>query len=96
MNRREMEEKIIEGYRQDEKMMILVYAQWCINHDLDPIKLYKKAYPDQVDNHELHEAVQLTVSKKESETIPDETLFGVLSLFGNEELAFVITTELKK
>lgn len=94
MNRQEMEQQIIENYQKEEKMMILVFAQWCINHDLDPIQLYKEAYPAQGDNQALQEAVELTVPKEEAGEIADETLLGVLSLFGNEDLAFIVNREI--
>ena len=96
MDRKKMEEQMIENYQKDENMMILVFAQWCVNNDLDPAKLYKEAYPDQVDNPALQHCMELTVSKEESEHIPDTTLLGVLSLFGNDDLAFVVTEEIKK
>ncbi len=96
MSSNELEKKIIESYRKDEKMMILVFAQWCINHDLNPEELYKKAYPGQRANDALKEAMELTVSKEESGDIPDDTLLGVLSLFGNEDLAFVVTEEIER
>ncbi|KGX92001.1 hypothetical protein N781_02955 [Pontibacillus halophilus JSM 076056 = DSM 19796] len=90
MNSKDIEDKIVENYRQDENMMILVFAQWCVNQDLDPVALYKQAYPDQGENTSLQQGVALTVSKQESEHIPDQTLLGVLSLFGNDDLAFVV------
>ncbi|GAA0597561.1 hypothetical protein GCM10009001_12170 [Virgibacillus siamensis] len=96
MSREEMEKKIIEGYKQDEKMMILVFAQWCVNKDLDPEGLYKKAYPNQVNNQALREALELTVPKKESEHIPDQTVLNVLQLFGNDDLAFIVQEEMEK
>lgn len=96
MNRKEVEDQIIENYQKDENMMILVFAQWCVNHDLDPVSLYRNAYPDQVENSALKQGIELTVPKEESEEIPDSTLFGVLSLYGNEDLAFVVNEEIKK
>lgn len=96
MDKKEMEEQIISNYRRDEKMMILVFAQWCINHDLDPVELYLRAYPDQANNQALKEAVELTVSKEEAGEVPDQTLLGVLSLFGNDDLAFIVTEEMAK
>nr|WP_155111064.1 hypothetical protein [Metabacillus mangrovi] len=75
-------------------MMILVFAQWCINHDLDPEELYRKAYPGQKNNQALKEALELTVPKKEAGPIADDTLLGVLSLFGNEDLAFAVMEEI--
>jgi hypothetical protein len=96
MNKKEIEERIISNYQQDEQMMILVFAQWCINHDLDPTELYLRAYPEQVANHALQQAIDLTVPKEEAGHISDETLLGVLSLFGNEDLAFIISEEMGK
>lgn len=90
-----MEKKIVEGYQRDEKMMILVFAQWCVNHNLDPAKLYKKAYPDQMNNQALREALELTVPQKESENIPDQTVLNVLQLFGNDDLAFIVQEEVE-
>lgn len=96
MERNNLEDKIIENYQKDENMMILVFAQWCVNHDLDPVDLYKKAYPDQSENPSLKQMVDLTVPKEEAGEIADETLLGVLSLFGNHDLAFVVSEEMRK
>lgn len=91
-----MQNQVVEAYRNDEKMMILIFAQWCVNHDQDPIALYSKAYPDQQGNAELNEAVELTVSKKESSSIPDEMVLNALQLFGNNDLAFVVQEIIEK
>ncbi|MDF2962473.1 MAG: hypothetical protein K0S39_4208 [Paenibacillus sp.] len=96
MSQKEMEEQIIRNYQRDEHMMILVFAQWCVNHDLDPAELYVRAYPQQIVGPALQQAIDLTVPKEESGEVPDETLLGVLSLFGNEELAYVVTEEISK
>ncbi|SMQ79716.1 hypothetical protein SAMN05444673_3765 [Bacillus sp. OV166] len=96
MNQKQLEEKIIENYRGEENMMILVFAQWCVNHDLDPEKLYLRAYPNQASNPALKEAIELTVSKEEAGEVGDQTLLGVLALFGNDDLAFVVTEEISK
>lgn len=96
MERKEVEDKVIESYQQDEKMMILIYAQWCINNDLDPKSLYEKAYPSQLKNDALREGLELTVSKKESDEIPTQTVLNVLQLFGNDDLAFVVQEEIDK
>ncbi|WP_408006369.1 hypothetical protein ACJROX_16865 [Pseudalkalibacillus sp. A8] len=96
MNSKEMQEKIIENYQRDEQMMILVFAQWCVNHDLDPEELYKKAYPHQALNSALEQACELTVPKEEAGEIGDQTLLGVLSMFGNEDLVYVVTEEIEK
>jgi hypothetical protein len=96
MNRKELEEQIIENYKRDEQMMILVFAQWCVNHSLDPAELYRQAYPNQPDNQALGQAVALTVPPEEAGDITDDTLLSVLNLFGNDDLAFVVTEEIAK
>ncbi|PMC39115.1 hypothetical protein CJ195_04025 [Bacillus sp. UMB0899] len=96
MNSKEVEQKIIENYQKDEQMMILIFAQWCVNHDLDPTEVYVRAYPNQPANYALKQTIDLTVPKEESEHIPDQTLLNVLSLYGNDELALVVTEEIGK
>jgi hypothetical protein len=96
MSNKDLEQHIIQNYQQDEKMMILVFAQWCVNHDLDPETLYLRAYPEQASNPFLKEAIELTVDKNEAGEIADQTLLGVLSLFGNDDLAFIVTEEIRK
>jgi len=96
MNSKELEEKIIQHYQGEEKMMILVFAQWCVNHQLNPEEIYLRAYPNQSSNPALREAIELTVPKEEAGEIADQTLLGVLSLFGNDDLAFVVTEEIQK
>lgn len=96
MNPKDMEEMVVQNYQRDEQMMIIVFAQWCVNNDLDPLELYQRAYPNQKDNEPLRQGIELTVPKEEAGPIPDDTLLGVLSLFGNEDLAFVVTEEIAK
>lgn len=81
---------IIERYQQDEEMMILIFAQWCKNNDLDPLEVYEKAYPYQPKNNTLLEVMEKTVPKNESEDISAELVQHVLQIFGNDDLAFVI------
>ncbi|MBL4966687.1 hypothetical protein M1D69_01275 [Bacillus sp. PK3-037] len=82
------EKQLAEAYERDENMMILVFAQWCVNHDLDPLELYAKAYPQQKLNESLKKTVEeLIVPKNESEHIPDQTVIAVLEMFGNIDLA---------
>ena len=88
---RSHEEEVIRNYQEGEKMMILLFAQWCINHELDPVDTYKEAYPYQGKNNELVDALELTVPKQESDYIDSETLLEVLSLYGNDDLAFVVS-----
>ncbi|WP_405115118.1 hypothetical protein MHH28_11920 [Paenibacillus sp. FSL K6-1217] len=86
-----VEERIIESYKRDEEMMILVFAQWCVNNRLDPHALYLQAYPQQEGNQALARALALTVSEEESGFISDDTVLGVLSLYSNDDLAYVVT-----
>ncbi|WP_027964089.1 hypothetical protein [Halalkalibacillus halophilus] len=88
---RSREEEVIRNYQEGERMMILIFAQWCINHELDPVVIYKEAYPYQEVNKELTDALELTVSRYESDYIDSETVLEVLSLYGNDDLAFVVS-----
>jgi hypothetical protein len=72
-------------------MMILVFAQWCINQGLDPEELYRAAFPQQDSNERLLRVHKLTVSREEAGDIPLDTVLGVLSMFGNEDLAMVVS-----
>lgn len=96
MDHKQVEEKIIQNYQGEEKMMILVFAQWCVNHGLDPEELYLLAYPNQSTNPALKEAIELTVPKEEAGEVSDETLLAVLSLFGNDDLAYIVTEEIRQ
>ncbi|MFK2826770.1 hypothetical protein QYG89_14025 [Bacillus sp. B190/17] len=96
MKRKEIEEQVIKNYERDEQMMVFIFAQWCVNHALDPGELYKRAYPHQSANHALQQAIDLTVPKEEAGNIPDDTLLNVLSLYGNDDLAFIVTEEIEK
>lgn len=96
MSQKELEQEIIQQYQRDEGMMILVFAQWCVNNDLNPMDVYARAYPNQPENQQLKQMLEVTVSKEEAGDIPDDTVLGVLSIFGNEDLAFVVTQEIEK
>ena len=91
-----IQQQVIQNYQRDEQMMILVFAQWCVNQDLDPLVLYRKAYPDQMNNAVLQQTLDLTVSKEEAGDIDDSTLLGVLSMFDNDELAYVVSQEIER
>ena|SRR5690625_2312737 len=96
MKRSEKEQYIIDQYKNDEEMMILIFAQWCINHKLDARSLYKKAYPDQPENKALLDALDKVVPKEEAEEITTEIVQQVLQLFGNDDLAFVVQEEIEQ
>jgi len=91
-----MTNQVIENYQRDEEVMILIFAQWCINHNLNPVETYVRAYPQQKMNEALQKAIEATVSKEESDYIADETVIDVLSMFGNEELAFIVSELIRK
>jgi hypothetical protein len=91
-----IQQQVIQNYQRDEEMMILVFAQWCVNHDLDPLALYRRAYPDQINNAVLQQTLELTVTKEEAGDIDDSTLLGVLSMFDNDELAYVVSQEMER
>src|SRR5690625_6528666 len=71
MNKSEREKKVIENYQSDEKIMILIFAQWCINHDLNARQLYEETYPEQMKNQELIDAMEQTVPKEVADVIDD-------------------------
>lgn len=96
MSEQNKEDQIIERYQNDERMMILIYAQWCVNHNLNPETLYQEAYPEQIQNKTLLDVLELTVPKNESEVIPNETVLNVLQLFGNDDLAFIVKREMDR
>ncbi|MBU9710180.1 hypothetical protein [Evansella tamaricis] len=96
MNNKELENYIIKQYQNDEQIMILIFAQWCINHHLDPEEMYRRAYPNHEKNPSLQQSIKQTVSKEEATIISDDSLLHVLSLFGNDDLAFIVSEEISK
>ncbi len=96
MDRENLEKQIIDQYKQDEQMMILVFAQWCINHDLDPLALYRQAYPHQADNPALLKTLELSVPKEEAGEIGGQTVLDMLSAYGNDDLAMIVSEEIEK
>lgn len=89
-----MKNKVIEQYEADENMMIQIYVQWCINHDINPLELYNRAYPNQASNNVILELMETT--EKNSTIIDTDTVLNVLQLFGNDDLAYVVSEEEKK
>lgn len=87
----ERDKYIIERYQEDEKMMILLFAQWCVNNDLDAHELYERAYPQQGKNKALEEALDQTVAKDQAEDISREIVLTILQAFGNDDLAFEVS-----
>lgn len=95
MEFRNINEQIIQKYREDETLMIRLFVQWCLNHQVDPHTLYKKAYPDQMENVALQEIIDSDDGFDELQ-IDNETMLDVLQLFGNEDLAFVVADEIER
>lgn len=90
-NKNDIESQVVKQYESDHNAMILIFCQWCINNDLDPVVLYKEAYPEQGDNIALQQMVDITVSKEEAGEINTNTVIQVLSMFNNEDLAFIVS-----
>lgn len=86
---------VIEQYQEKERLMIIIFAQWCIDHDFDPVDIYKKAYPEQGKNDILADVLEDSLEKEKPSSIDIDTLFEVLQLYGNEDLAIVIQEELE-
>lgn len=87
---------VIEQYREQGRLMIIIFAQWCLDHDFDPVKIYGRAYPEQDKNNLLIEVLEEPLEKEKPSAIDVETLFEVLQLYGNEDLAIVIQEEIEK
>ncbi|BAU29694.1 hypothetical protein DFP93_10671 [Aneurinibacillus soli] len=85
-----LEGQLADSYRRDTNAMVLIFAQWCVNHELDPMELYREAYPDQGVPPELVGMLELTVPKEEAGEIETGTLLNVLLAFDNEALAFAV------
>ncbi len=85
-----MDEQVIENYQKDERMMVLIFAQWCVNNQVDANELYKRAYPEQPNNALLVEAFKEATEAGKTDQVDDITVFSVLEIFGNSDLAFEV------
>ncbi|MDZ5710832.1 hypothetical protein [Jeotgalibacillus haloalkalitolerans] len=94
MNQKEKEAYIIKQYQEDEEVMVRIFIQWCHEHNLDPEKIYHEAYPAQPPNSLLQKL------KEESEVfdmmVDSGTLINVLQVFGNDDLAFIVSKYAKR
>ncbi len=90
------EEQVIENYQKDERMMVLVFAQWCVNNEVDANELYKRAYPEQQTNALLVEAFKEATEAGKTDQVDDITVFSVLEIFGNSDLAFEVQAVVDK
>ncbi|WP_018758452.1 hypothetical protein [Paenibacillus terrigena] len=95
-SKQEIERQMTQQFERDERMMILVFVQWCINNDLDPVALYTRAYPQQADNVELREALKIAVTKEEAGPIGEHIVLGMLAAYNNDDLAAVVTEEIAR
>ncbi|TSB47180.1 hypothetical protein FN960_08610 [Alkalicoccobacillus porphyridii] len=76
--------------------MILLFAQWCINFDLDPKVIYQKAFPGDIHNQKLIEAIDLTLPKEEADDVSLTSLLEVLSWFEQDQLAYIVMEEAQR
>ncbi|WP_142827434.1 hypothetical protein [Planococcus soli] len=88
------DEFIIKKYQQEEQIMVQLFVQWCTNYQLNPAELYQRAYPGQPQSAVLTDAIDETDT--EEMDIDHETLLDVLQMFGNYDLAFVVSEEIEK
>lgn len=95
MEFKNIDEQIIQKYKEDETLMVRLFVQWCANHDLNPQLLYQKAYPEQSANEVLKEVIDSDEGFDELH-IDNETMLDVLQMFGNEDLAFVVAEEIQR
>lgn len=95
MEFKDLNEQIIQKYKDDETLMIRLFVQWCTNHALDPQALYRKAYPDQVKNAALTKVLEEDDGFDQLH-IDNETMLDVLQLFGNDDLAFIVADEIQR
>lgn len=94
MEPKDLTELIIQKYKEDETLMVRLFVQWCANHALDPHALYKKAYPQQGTNPALTKVIEDDEGFDDL-YIDNETMLDVLQLFGNDDLAFVVSDEMQ-
>lgn len=94
MDNQNRDEYIIKKYQQDEEVMVQLFVQWCTNHQLDPAELYQRAYPGQLQSPVLTVAIEQ--ADTEELEIGHETLLDVLQMFGNDDLAFIVSEEIEK
>ncbi|ANU09037.1 hypothetical protein A1A1_06822 [Planococcus antarcticus DSM 14505] len=85
---------IIKKYQQEEQIMVQLFVQWCTNHKLNPAELYQRAYPGQLQSSVLTDTIDQ--ADTEELDIDHETLLDVLQMFGNYDLAFIVSEESEK
>ncbi|GKV68872.1 hypothetical protein NCCP2716_13700 [Sporosarcina sp. NCCP-2716] len=95
MEFKNLDEQIIQKFKDDETLMIRLFAQWCSNHELDAQALYQRAYPGQPANAALQNVLEEDEGMDEL-FIDNETMLDVLQLFGNDDLAFAVADEIAR
>ncbi|AYC30214.1 hypothetical protein [Paenisporosarcina cavernae] len=91
MRNNEMTDFIIKKYQEDEQIMIQLFVQWAKNNQLNSQELYKQAYPHQAKNKALQDVLD-SVEPIDLE-IDTATLIHLLQLFGNDDLAYVVSNK---
>ena len=74
MDFKNIDEKVIQKYQEDEQLMIRLFVQWCANHELDPHELYKRAYPDQQENTVMKNIIELADARMKLTSITKRCL----------------------
>ncbi|SEN83855.1 hypothetical protein SAMN04488134_10264 [Amphibacillus marinus] len=87
----ERDQFVIEQYEQGENEMILLFAQWCLNHKLDPYKLYQEAYPNQKASSKLTTIMEDVVELNLAGDIDTFLLLEALQAYGNDDLAWIVS-----
>ncbi|WP_033542998.1 hypothetical protein [Planococcus sp. CAU13] len=88
------EEYIIKKYQQDEATMVQLFVNWSLSNELDPLALYQRAYPGQSANEALGKALE--EADPSERDISGDMLLDILQMFGNDDLAFVVSEEMQK
>lgn len=95
MEFKSIDEQVIQKYQEDEQLMIQLFVQWCVNYELDANELYARAYPEQQENASLQKILK-EMDDSDPLEIDNETMMDVLQLFGNFDLAFVLSEEIER
>lgn len=95
MEFKNIDEQVIQKYQEDEQLMIRLFIQWCANNELNPHELYRRAYPEQKENETMKNIIEEAKYEEEID-IDNETMLDVLQLFGNDDLAFILTDEIER
>ncbi|MBE1554291.1 hypothetical protein [Sporosarcina limicola] len=95
MDFKSIDEQVIQKYQEDEQLMIRLFVQWCKNNQLNPIELYSRAYPEQLENLTMKKVMEDAEFEDEID-IDNEMMLDVLQLFGNDDLAFVLSDEISR